>query len=208
MLDYPLPVPRDTQYDTLGLAPEASPDEILVAVRELKTSLLKQKNALLRQIEEAEGCVPELKVARQMVEELHQANAQGKLTKAQAELARLEQQVRAKCPNRAQLRTLADQLDDQLIALNRMNMENADQRLAYDRAHPPLELMKIEPVAHEAFSRNRFPLSLLREAISEFLAEQGDDVVHPSDLTRRDFSDDFTYYQLLDGLRRAEDEDG
>jgi len=202
MLDYPLPLPRGTHYDALELAPEATPDEIQVAARELKASLKKQKDALDRQIDDAEASIPGLKDARRKVDALRNNSAQAipdALTKAQAELARLEQQARAKYPNLDQMRERSAELGERHRAINRMNVENADQRLAYDRAHPPLELLKIESVADEAFSGNKFPLPLLREVLSEFLAGHGEDVAHPSDLTRKDFSDDFTYNQLLDG---------
>jgi hypothetical protein len=82
-------------------------------------------------------------------------------------------------------------------AAERLQREEA--RLAYDRAHPPLALLKLEDCADELLTDERTCLFLLRMAISEFLAARHEQVFHPSDLTRRDFSDELTFNPVLDG---------
>jgi hypothetical protein len=71
-------------------------------------------------------------------------------------------------------------------------------RLAYDRAHPPLALLKLEDCADPVFVDERTHLFLLRVAISAFLEARQERVFHPSDLTRREFSDDFRFNPVLD----------
>jgi hypothetical protein len=81
-------------------------------------------------------------------------------------------------------------------AADRLQLE--ETRLAYDRAHPPLALLKLEDCADPMFVDERTHLFLLRLAISAFLEARGEPVFHPSDLTRRDFSDDFRFNPVLD----------
>lgn len=71
-------------------------------------------------------------------------------------------------------------------------------RLAYDRAHPPLALLKLEDCADPVFVDGRAHLFLLRMAISAFLEARQERVFHPSDLSRREFSDDFRFNPVLD----------
>jgi hypothetical protein len=83
--------------------------------------------------------------------------------------------------------------------INQWNLDKPDARLAYDCAHPPLALLKLAPSADAALTDPRTCLFLLRSAISEFLEARGEEVFHPSDLTRRDFTDEFDVHELLDG---------
>jgi hypothetical protein len=78
-------------------------------------------------------------------------------------------------------------------------LQREESRLAYDRAHPPLALLKLEDCADELLTDERTCMFLLRLAISEFLAAKHEPVLHPSDLTRRDFSDELTFNPVLDG---------
>jgi hypothetical protein len=78
------------------------------------------------------------------------------------------------------------------------SLQREETRLAYDRAHPPLALLKLEDCADPMFVDERTHLFLLRVAISAFLEARAEPVFHPSDLTRRDFSDDFRFNPLLD----------
>ena len=73
-----------------------------------------------------------------------------------------------------------------------------EMRLAYDRAHPPLALLKLESCADPVFVDRRTRMFLLRMALSEFLIARQEQVFHPSDLTRGEFSDDFSFNPALD----------
>jgi hypothetical protein len=77
-------------------------------------------------------------------------------------------------------------------------LQREDARLAYDRAHPPLALLKLEDCADEWLVDERTCMFLLRLAISEFLAARHERVFHPSDLTRSDFSDELDFNPVLD----------
>jgi hypothetical protein len=85
--------------------------------------------------------------------------------------------------------------------INGWNLDKPEARLAYDCDHPPLALLKLDPSADAALTEPRTCLFLLRSAIAEFLEARGEAVFHPSDLTRPDFTDDFSFHELLDGDR-------
>ena len=103
-----------------------------------------------------------------------------------------------------------DEVRDALAALSRrpatgregeetvQAIRDPKSRLAYDQANPPLELLKLKSCVPAALADNRAVLALLRRDIGDFLTSHGEGIFHPSDLTRQDFEDDFTYNPLLD----------
>jgi hypothetical protein len=139
----PLPLPKHTRYDELGVSPDASNEDVRWAKLEAVSRLRGEDRSL-----EAE--------ARQKAEDI-----------------------------------------------NQWNLDKPDARLVYDCAHPPLALLKLAPPADAALRDPRTFLFLLRSAISEFLNAHGEEVFHPSDVTRRDFTDDFDHHELLDGRHAA-----
>ena len=83
--------------------------------------------------------------------------------------------------------------------VNRWDLDKPDARYAYDCAHPPLALLKLEDCGDGGLTDRRTSLFLLRSAVAEALEARGEEVLHPSDLTRQDFSGDFSFHPLLDG---------
>jgi hypothetical protein len=51
----------------------------------------------------------------------------------------------------------------------------------------------------DAFADNKTALFMLRRELAEFLSETGEEVFHPSDFSRTDFSGDFSHNLQLDG---------
>lgn len=205
MFDYPLPIPGDTEYQVLGVPPDSTSGEIADARGELVSGFQREKDALDAEIKSVQESVPGLTQAYAKLASIESGSqpdagspraAEAKaesLNKARTEIARLEQKT-----DLADIRRRSDNLQSRMDAINALGLERPQARSAYNRMHPPLELLQIQACASEAFSGNRFPLALLREELSRFLAEQGEEVSHPSDLTRADFSADFTYNALLD----------
>jgi hypothetical protein len=89
-------------------------------------------------------------------------------------------------------------LQDRINEVNGWEIDRPDKRLAYDCGHPPLALLRLEESGSPGLSDVHTSLLLLRRSISEFLTEAGEEVFHPSDLTRQDFSDDFSRNPVLD----------
>lgn len=129
----PLVIPRSTHYARLGVAPEATADEIRVASAKLDADL------------RARGASAE------------------KLAEAHA-----------------------------------INLENGRVRAAYDADHPPLSLLRLEPTGHPVFDDKATCLAVLRRELEEFLRDAGEIVYHPVDITRTDFTADFTPTPLID----------
>lgn len=197
MFDYPLPLPRHTLYHLLGVDPEAPSEEISEARNEIIRDLTQQKNNLERRLEEMEATVPGLEEARQSANQ--SGLSEQKLTEAKKALAWLEQQIRKNHPDYHDLKDGCREIAAEINRINQLPILSSDGRLAYDRQTPPLELLKLEPCTRDALAHNHIVLPLLREELSRFLTEQGEEVFQPSDLTRKDFVADFNFHPLLDG---------
>ncbi len=89
-------------------------------------------------------------------------------------------------------------LREQIEELNLLALEMSDKRAAYDRAHPPLGLLKLEDCTLDGFVTGAACLQLVRSDVARYLSAQGEPVFHPSDFTRDEFVSDFTANPLLD----------
>jgi hypothetical protein len=87
----------------------------------------------------------------------------------------------------------------ELAAAHAIRLESADDRAAYDAAHPPLALLKLRPTWHPVLDDAAVQHHVLRRELELFLQERGEPVYRPSDLTRTDFTADHTPDPLLDG---------
>ncbi|HKQ91591.1 MAG TPA: hypothetical protein VJZ77_12955 [Blastocatellia bacterium] len=187
----------------MGVTPEASAEEIRDAIQEVDSSLKKQKEIIEKQIEEVYQAIDGLKNAYAEVKDLQTKAVEAdskELRAARKKLAELEQKAEAVSPNFKRLRESSSHIEMRIHEINRIALGNPKARLAYDRANPPLELLKLGKCARDEFTESKTALALLRRELSEFLAAQGEEVFHPSDLTRQDFSADFIFNPRLDGV--------
>ncbi|MEV1077561.1 hypothetical protein AB0I98_04800 [Streptomyces sp. NPDC050211] len=90
--------------------------------------------------------------------------------------------------------------EDEIAAAHAVNLENAEARAAHDARHPPLPLLRLEPTWEPVLDDRDVGMTVLRREIEAFLSAAGEDVHHPSDTTRTDFTGDFTRTHLLDGF--------
>lgn len=129
----PLEVPRTTHYALLGIAPEATADEVRAASARY-VARLKAQGADEAAITEANG----------------------------------------------------------------LDLDNSESRAAHDARHPPLPLLRLEPTWDPVFDDRATCLAALRRELEGLLRSTGDPVHHPNDLTRAEFTADFTPTPLLD----------
>jgi hypothetical protein len=203
MFDCPLPIPQHTQYEELGIAPEAAPDEVREAKTTTVARLEEQKTAAERALNEAYARVPELNDTYNIIERLRRSpenDAPDRLPSAQKKLAKLEQEAIRITPGFKELKKRIAELDSDIRRINRASFDDPEARAAYDKAHPPLSLLKLAGCTRDKFTDNNVALHLARRELSRFLSDRGEKVFHPSDLTREDFSSDFTPNELLDGV--------
>jgi hypothetical protein len=201
MFDYPLPVPRNTHYLSIGVEPEATTEEIRDASEEIIIELNSQKKAVDLLIGEVYQRVAGLKNAYDAVEALHHQSQEadpGELGLALKTLAQLEQTAAKVNPQFKQLRARAIELELKINEINRLALQNPEARLAYDRSTPPLELLKLASCTLDEFTNNRTAIVLLRRELSAFIANRGEEVFQPSDLTRANFTSDFSFNSILD----------
>ena len=86
----------------------------------------------------------------------------------------------------------------ELAEANGIGLMSTEQRAAFDNDHPPLELLKFHPTWLSLFDDRAQALAVLRRELEQFLLSRGVHVYFPTDVTRTDFTDDFTYSPLLD----------
>ncbi len=94
---------------------------------------------------------------------------------------------------------------DKLAEANKLkDLATTKERERYDAEHPPLGLLRLEPMWEGVFgdrAERLVVLAVLRRELEAFLVHRGWAVRFPSDLTRTDFTEDFAYSPLLDGRR-------
>jgi len=199
--DYPLPIPQKTLYSQLGIEPEAADDEIRAATGGTDSRLKDERAAAERALEEIYAAVPGLKDAHDLVRTLQGAGKEGAdgLAEAQRKLADLERKAQSVNPDFRQLRERPAELSRKIEENNKLPLSSREGRNAYDQANPPLALFKLADCARDGFTANKVALTLVRREIAQFLTSRGEEIFHPSDLTREDFSADFYPNPILDG---------
>jgi hypothetical protein len=203
MFDYPLPIPRHTHYEELGIAPEATPDEIREAKESSINRLVEQRNSVLKALKEVYRHVPALEGAYRDVEKPRNnpdSTEAEELRQSRKKLTALEQKALKIRPDYRELRGRLEKLDSAERRINIKAFDNPEARTADDEDNPPLTLLKLADCAEDKFYDNRVAMDLIRRELTDFLEMQGETVYHPSDLTRRDFTTDFTPNELLDGV--------
>jgi len=201
MFDLPLPVPARTLYRDLDVAPDASDEEVRWAKAEAVRRLEAEKSTILKDLGRVRGQIPGLGPTLDEVASLRAAGTdadEAALAKALARLADLERQATARDPAYRQKCERVDTLTRRVEDLNRRAIEKPEARVAYDRCHPPLALLRLSDCTTDAFRDPHDALFLLRRDLAAFLESRGEVAFHPSDLTRQDFSADFTPNPLLD----------
>lgn len=83
--------------------------------------------------------------------------------------------------------------------------QSTSARPAHDAQHPPLSLTRLQPTWSPVFDNRTAGLAALRTELEHFLSGQGEDVAPPTDLTRTDFTGDYTPCALLDDTEDAWD---
>ena len=201
MFDTPLPLPHSSEYARLGVTPDATQEEIRGAVNDAERRLAREKRSAQQELEAVYGQVEGLREAYRERDELLGAEVDAdRARQVRERLSALEAKAMGVSPRFRTLRERLERIEDQLKQLSTTPLNRADSRATHDRDHPPLSLVKVEDGARDAFTTEpRVALTLLRREASAFLSRQGETVFHPTDVTRRDFSSDFTYAQLLDG---------
>ena len=96
---------------------------------------------------------------------------------------------------------------DKLAEANKLkDLASTKERERYDAEHPPLSLLRLEPMWDRVFgdrAERLVVLAILRRELEAFLVRRGSALYFPSDLTRTDFTEDFAYSQVLDGGRTS-----
>jgi hypothetical protein len=118
-----------------------------------------------------------------------------------AERAALDRELRglAETDGRArEIQRALGEIERRLVKLNQITIDNPEERQRYDREHPPFGLLKLDDPSLDGFVESRTALTLVRRELSRFFAERNEDVFHPSDLHREDFTADITPHPLLD----------
>jgi len=205
LFDRPLPLPAVTAYDDLEIEPDATDLEVKWARQDRIDRLESEKAELEQRLAEVRRQVTGLEEASAAVQELRNREGEAperELRQVQRRFQELEGAARRIDPEFHSHRKRIAEIGGRIESLNVLALDSHKKRLAYDRAHPPLALLRLSGPAEVGFLDDvRTAFFLLREELSAFLARPAGKVFHPSDLTREDFSSDFTPYEELDGER-------
>jgi hypothetical protein len=200
MIDYPLPPLRGGLYAQLGLSPEATAEEINEARQGYVFRLRTEQRAVQRELDAIYKAVPGLKEAIEELEALlgsHSDNAKD-LRRAQSQVASLEKKAREIRGDIRSLRERAARLEKDIHEANVLAIQSQKDRLEYDQTHPPFEILKLEDCASSPLDDRTTLLWIIRTELTAFLEQAGESIAHPSDLSRHDFSHDFSFDSTLD----------
>ena len=201
MFDYPLPIPATSLYDELGVSPTASDQEVLDAKAEVTGRLGAESNALQVKLKEVLAKVEGLAEAEGDLQALRDQGVSAPadaLRKAERHAAKLLARAAVLQPELPEWRERKEEVDGKVIAINAAQFDKPEAREKYDAQNPPFSLLEIVAPA-DPLADPKTSLLLLRREVSAFLARAGVPVLHPSDLTRDDFTGDFTPIPDLDG---------
>jgi hypothetical protein len=201
LYDFPLPIPTDTVYESLGIGPESSQDDVAWAIKETTDRLKGERLQIEGRLKAVLAQVPGLEQAYADLTRLRvdpEAPPES-LSRLLENISRLEAQATAAEPGFHELRRKIDEMSRKLDELNQLRLDQPEQRKIYDEQHPPIALLKVSPAARDSFmDEPRTLLRLLRRDMTVFLQQRGDVVIHASDLDREDFTADFAHSPLLD----------
>lgn len=203
MFTLPLILPAESAYKELGIDVESSPEEVREAKNEASQRVAKELAELKRELELVRAELPGLQPARERMRTISDSPSAFKpreIEQAQATLAAQELLAIKINDNFAQLETRISKLEQRLIDINGITIDGPEQRRIYDSQRPPLALLKVASTATDSFLESSSVLHLLRRDVAAFLEKRGEVVFHPSDLTRSDFTADFTPNPILDSL--------
>lgn len=199
MFDYPIPPLQYGQYADLDLGPEATAEEINEARQELTTSLRTRQRIVQRNLDAVYQQVPGLRQASEKLKSLEDASTEvNEYRQVQLKLAELQEKAMQIEPRFKQIRDELDELRCRIHEVHLMPIQNPEERIEYDRNHPPLDLIKLADCGASPLEDPETMLRMLRLELSDFLEQAGEIVFHPSDLTRNDFSHDFSHNRNLD----------
>jgi predicted nucleic acid-binding Zn-ribbon protein len=198
MFDFPLPPAPFGLYEQLGLSPEATAEEINEARQELASELQSEKRQVDKQLDEVYQHVDGLREVYGKLGGENSENDPRAFRAMQSQVAQLEDRACQFNSEYSLLREQAADLERRIHETNLIKLQNPQERLVYDQSHPPLELLKLADCGSGPFDDRKVVVALIRAELSEFFEQAGEAVYHPSDLTREDFTDDFTHDPLLD----------
>src|SRR6185295_8607514 len=114
-----------------------------------------------KELDATYGAIPGLKEAMDHAAECAAKADEHAVRTAYAKLATLEQHAVAKDPEFHRTREREQEVDRDIKRLNLSAFDKPEQRSTYDRLHPPLALLKIEPCAGHEFLEGRTLVALL-----------------------------------------------
>jgi len=202
MFYYPIPIPIHTLYQELGVDPEAPASEVRNARADVINALKHEKDVLDAELETVYAQVEGMRNAYAVLEEQENKGAHADADERRAAhkaVITFERKALQINPKFKVMRAKSTDLDAKIKRLNSVSIDSPEKRKEYDAANPPLSLVKLAEPPNNVFTDNKTALFMLRHELAAFLNEAGEEVFHPSDFTRTDFSGDFSHNLQLDG---------
>jgi chromosome segregation ATPase len=199
LFEFPLPYPRSTVYTELGITPDADSQTLRDAQSALIGRLRGECDQVDARIDRVVDSIEGLREAQRALRETAAHDRGDAAAAARRRLAELEEKAVIFDPEYRTLKKRSEEIEARIREINRASLTDPEKRAQYEAEHSPLSLLKVERCSDEGLFDNRLTVALVRREVSAWLADRGEQVFHPTDLTRADFSRDFIPDPVLDG---------
>jgi len=179
-----------TIYSNLGITPAAFSGDISVAAEYKKQALTAELNALKKKIAELIKDVSGLSALQELAD-AQQPYDEGKYLTLFKKAKELHPALNEKIQKK-------NKLLNQLENFSKATFVRNDERSIYDEKNEPFSILKFDGNSAAENMDNTQTLVRVRKDVIEYLTKTEESVYHPSDLTKKDFSSEFAFNELLD----------
>lgn len=183
---------QTTKYGALLLTPAASGNDIVLAAEYKKKTTRAALDSIQTELKGLFAPFPglaQLQEAMDKRQDYDEKQYEALLEKAKKQSPQLIEALHKK-----------RQLEKELETSGETVFARYDERVAYDEANAPFAMLKFEEKAACVPADGIETLMLVRRDLLSAMEQSAGDVYHPSDLTRTDFTGEYTYHKLLDDV--------
>ncbi len=181
---------QTTKYSALMLTPAASGSDIALAAEYKKKTAQAALAALHAEMEDLFAPFPGLSKLQDAMDKRREYD--------EKQYETLLEKAKKQSPQLLELLQKKRRLEKELETSGEMVFARHDERVAYDDDNAPFAMLKFEDKASGVPADAMETLMLIRRDILAAMEKSAETVYHPSDLTRTDFTGEYTYHKLLD----------
>lgn len=181
---------QTSKYGAVMLTPAASGNDIALAADYKKKTTRAALASLQAELEGLFAPFPGLFKLQETVDKHREYD--------EKQYTILLEKAKKQSPQLAELLQKKRQLEKELETSGETVFARYDERVAYDENNAPFAILKFEEKAACVPADGIETLMLVRKDILSAMEKSAGSVYHPSDLTRTDFTEEYTHHPLLD----------